>query len=306
MTFLELQKQFPDEKSIISYFLNIRYPNGVTCKHCDSEKVYQVSTNLKVFICRSCHSSFSPFANTIFEHSSTDLRKWFYAIHLFLNGKKGISGLQLQREIGVTYKTAWRMLQQIRTAMGNAQIENQNYFDAIIEIDETYIGGKPRKDNKHDKDDNDQTPTINKRGRGTKKNPVVGVIDRANKIIYAKVALPNSQNQKLTGRQLFNVLKQACKNSNPDIVISDEFRGYNTFDNKDFIHLRVDHQQMFANGAIHTNNIESFWATLKRGIYGIYHHVSLKYLQNYVNEFCFRYNNRKNDMFVMVLKQGIA
>jgi transposase-like protein len=304
MTFIELQTKFPTEKDAINYFLNIRYPNGITCNHCKSERVYQVSTNLKVFICRDCHSSFSPFANTIFEKSSTDLRKWFFAIHLFLNGKKGISGCQLQREIGVTYKTAWRMLQQIRTAMSNVESHNVNAFNAIVEIDEAYIGGKPRKENKHD--DNDQNQTPNKRGRGTKKTPVVGVIDRENKIVYAKVALPNSQGKSLTGKQLFGILKQACKSNNPDVVISDQFLGYNEFSNKDFIHLIIDHEKAFADGQIHTNNIESFWATLKRGIYGIYHHVSLKYLQNYVNEFCFRYNNRKNNMFDMVLKQSIG
>lgn len=305
MTFLEFQAKFPNEKAVIDYFLNIRYPNGVTCNHCGSTKVYQRNTTPKVFVCHSCNNSFSIFKGTIFEKSCTDLKKWMYAVHLFLNGKKGISGCQLQREIGVTYKTAWRMLQQIRTAMANGSIDNKNAFDAIVEIDETYVGGKPRKENKRDDDDQDK-PTPSKRGRGTKKAPVVGVIDRENKIVYAKVALPNSKGQKLTGKQLFNILKQACRHNEPDIVISDEFKGYNSFDNKDFIHLRVDHEVIFADGEIHTNNIESFWATLKRGIYGIYHHVSMKYLQNYVNEFCFRYNNRKNNMFDMVLRQGIA
>ncbi len=115
-----------------------------------------------------------------------------YAIHLFLNSKKGISGLQLQREIGVTYKTAWRMLQQIRLAMGN--VEHKDFIDTIVEIDETYIGGKPRKNNNHDDDD---THT-NKRGRGTSKTPVVGIVDRLNKQVYAKIAMPNEEGKKLT------------------------------------------------------------------------------------------------------------
>lgn len=101
-----------------------------------------------VFNCKDCSNTFSPFKGTIFEKSSTDLRKWFYAIHMFLNGKKGISGLQLQREIGVTYKTAWRMLQQIRYAMGNR--DQEQFVETIIEIDETYVGGRPRKANKRD------------------------------------------------------------------------------------------------------------------------------------------------------------
>jgi len=248
-------------------------------------------------------STFSPFKDTIFEKSSTDLRKWFYAIHLFLNGKKGISGLQLQREIGVTYKTAWRMLQQIRIAMGNA--EQKEFFDTIVEIDETYVGGKPRKRNKKNDDDNDNTPDPPKRGRGTKKTPVVGVIDRENKQVYAKIAMPNKDGKKLTAKQLIDILKTVSKQENNNTIITDEFRGYDPLTKNNFVHLRVDHSQAFTEGDIHTNNIESFWATLKRGIYGIYHHISVKYMQRYVDEFCFRYNNREKDMFNLVLKQGV-
>jgi transposase-like protein len=297
MTFTELLQRFPTEKSVIDYYVKIRYGDKVSCNHCGFTKVYQVSTKPKVFICRDCHSSFSPFAGTIFEKSSTDLRKWMYAIHLFLNGKKGISGLQLMREIGVTYKTAWRMLQQIRMAMGNA--EQQQFVDTIVEIDETYVGGKPRKGNDHD----DQNP--GKRGRGTKKTPVVGVVDRENKKIFARVALPDNDGKKLTGKQLFSILRKVCKKNARNTVITDEFPSYSILDKNSIIHLRIDHRVMYANGPIHTNNIESFWANLKRGVYGIYHHVSLKYLQRYVDEFCFRYNHRKDDMFRMVLAQSV-
>ena len=254
---------------------------------------------IKVFDCNDCHNTFSPFKDTIFEKSSTDLRKWMYAIHMFLNGKKGISGYQLQREVGVTYKTAWRMLQQIRRAMGSQ--EPDAFIDTIIEIDETYVGGKPRKKN----EDGNNHDKNNKRGRGTKKMPVVGVIDRENKKIYARVAMPNKDGQQLTGKQLLEILRKVCEKDSKNLVMTDEFKGYNILDKENILHLRVDHQQMFSDGFIHTNNIESFWATLKRGIYGIYHHVSVKYLQRYVNEFCFRYNNRKTDMFGVILKQSI-
>jgi len=240
------------------------------------------------------------------------MRKWFFAIHMFLNGKKGISGYQLQREIGVTYKTAWRMLKQIRTAMGN--VDHKEFFDTIVEIDETYVGGKPRKDNDH-KDDNDNTngtsgtsssstPKV-KCGRGTGKTPVIGVIDRNGKQVYAKVALPNTEGKKLTAKQLMDVLNVVSKQENNNTVITDEFRSYMPLKNNNFVHIRIDHTKAFSDHkGGHTNNIESFWATLKRGIYGIYHHVSVEYLQRYVDEFCFRYNNRKNDMFAMVLRQA--
>ncbi|MHB1313945.1 MAG: IS1595 family transposase [Christensenellales bacterium] len=301
MTFLDLMKKFPTEESVIDYYIKIRYPNGVHCNHCGSVKVYQEHLRRKVFSCNDCRSTFSPFKGTIFEHSSTDLRKWMYAIHLFLNGKKGISGLQLQREIGVTYKTAWRMLQQIRKAMGNA--ENQQFVNTIVEIDETYVGGKPRKENDHSDDDN---KPVNPKGRGTKKTPVVGVIDRLNKIIYARVAMPNKQGKRLTAKQLMDVLNAVSKQQNHNVVISDEYTSYLPLKKNNFIHLKIDHQQAFSDHeGKHTNNIESFWATLKRGVYGIYHHVSVEYLQRYVDEFCFRYNNRKRDMFRMVLKQSV-
>lgn len=296
---MELLKKFPNEKAVVNYYVKVRYGNQVSCNHCGSIKVYQREKNIKVFDCNDCHNTFSPFKGTIFEKSSTDLRKWMYAIHLFLNGKKGISGLQLKREIGVTYKCAWRMLQQIRLAMGNA--EQSVFVDTIVEIDETYIGGKPRKSNKHD----DNEPKNNKRGRGTSKKPVVGVVDRENKKIYAKVAMPDNNGKKLTGKQLLNILRTVCKKDGNNTVITDEFTGYNALAKHDLIHLRINHQEMFSDGFAHTNNVESFWATLKRGVYGIYHHVSLEYLQNYVDEFCFRYNNRDTDMFNLVLKQSV-
>lgn len=291
MTFMEFLKMFSTEEKVISHFIGIRYPVGVACSHCGSMKVYQRNKTPKVFDCNDCSNTFSIFKNTIFEKTTTDLRKWMYAIHLFLNGKKGISGLQLKREIGVTYKTAWRMLRQIRFAMGN--VKNRETFEAIIEMDETYVGGKPRKGNNNN----------NKRGRGTKKTPVVGIIDRNKKKVYAKVAMPNKEGKKLTGMQLLSILNEVCKQD--ATVITDEFTGYNILKRTNHIRLMIDHSKGYADGFIHTNNVESFWATLKRGVYGIYHHISVKYLQNYVNEFCFRYNNRECNMFDMVLKQSI-
>lgn len=291
MTFMEFLKKFPTEKKVIKHFIKIRYPNGIHCNHCGSVKVYKRKKTPKFFDCNDCNNTFSILKDTIFEKTTTDLRKWMYAIHLFLNGKKGISGLQLQREIGVTYKTAWRMLKQIRLAMGN--VGNRELFEAIVEIDETYVGGKPRKRNNN-----------NKRGRGTKKTPVIGVIDRDQKKVYARVAMSNKDGKKLTGMQLLSILNEVCKED--ATVITDEFSGYNILRKTRYIRLMVDHSKGYSDGIIHTNNIESFWATLKRGVYGIYHHISIQHMQSYVNEFCFRYNNRKADMFNMVLKQAIT
>ncbi len=299
MTFLEFIKRFPDEQAVIDHFIKIRYPKGLRCNHCGGCQVY-ARKNPKFFDCEGCKNTFSVFKSTIFEKSYTDLRKWMYALHLFLNGKKGISGKQLQREVGVTYKCAWRMLKQIREAMGNK--ETRKTFEAIVEIDETYVGGQRRKPNK--RDDDDDLPPL-KRGRGTKKQPVVAVIDRNKKKVHARVALPDRKGKKLTGKQLLQILSEVTKDGST--VITDEFRSYRAVKAPQYFRLMIDHSKMFSDGLVHTNTVESFWATLKRGIYGIYHHVSLKYLQNYVDEFCFRYNNR-NDIdkaFDLVLKQAI-
>lgn len=196
MNFFEFMKKYPNEIEIIKDYIKIRYNKKVKCNHCGSEKVSQYTDRPKFFQCNTCNNTFSIFKDTIFEKTTTDLRKWMYAIHLILNSKKGISGLQLKREIGVTYKTAWRMLQQIRKAMGN--IENKKAFKTIVEIDETYIGGKPRKPNKRDDDTNIQS----KRGGGTKKTPIVGMVDRKNKI-YAKVALPSRKGKNFRATSYF-------------------------------------------------------------------------------------------------------
>ena len=299
MTFFQFMEKFSTEEKVINYWINIRYPDGIKCNHCGSVHVYQVKDRPKNFYCGDCINHFSVFKDTIFEKSSTDLRKWFYAIHLFLNAKKGISAKQLQRETGVTYKTAWRMLQQIRIAMGNQG--NPEFFETIIEMDETYVGGKPRKRNTKNNDD-DKT---NKRGRGTSKTPVVGVVDRNDKKVHARVALPNNKGQKLTGKQLLNILNDVCDFDSKNVIMTDEFRGYNILNKeKKCIRFYVDHQKKYANGMIHTNTIESFWAIVKRAIYGIYHHVSVKYLQRYIDEFCFRYNNRELS-FNQLLVQAI-
>jgi transposase-like protein len=294
MNFMQFLKKFPSQQAVIDHFITIRYGKEMWCNHCGSVKVYPRYKFPKAFDCNDCRNSFSPFKGTIFEKTSTDLRKWMYAIHLFLNGKKGISGCQLQREVGVTYKTAWRMLKQIRIAMGNGG--DKKFAETVIEMDETYVGGKPQKS------DDEDNP--NRRGRGTKKTPVVGVADRDNKQIHAEVAVPNELGKKLSGNQLLSILD---KHSGEDsIIVTDEFKGYNKLAATNHAHLRVDHTVEYSHGDVHVNNIESFWATLKRGIYGIYHHVSIEYLQNYIDEFCFRYNNRKNSgMFDLVLEQSV-
>ncbi|HMT34340.1 MAG TPA: IS1595 family transposase [Chitinophagaceae bacterium] len=285
MTFLEFNRKFPNDDAVIDYYIQLRYKGKPSCKHCQSSKVYQKKDRKRIFHCDNCKNCFSVFSNTVFENTHANLQKWFYAVHLFINGKKGIAALQLQREIGGSYSTSLTMLRRIRIAMGNTDMGG--FFETIVEMDETYVGGKPRKQNRK----NDEAKS--KRGRGTNKTPIIGVMDRDNKKVHAKVALPNKAGKKLSGMQLLDVLQEVAKKG--ITVMTDEFKGYNLLLRKGYAHYRVDHTKEYCvDGYIHTNTIESFWATFKRGFYGIYHSMSVKYLQHYIDEFCFRYNNRNN------------
>jgi transposase-like protein len=294
--FIKFIEKFNSEQDVIDYFINIRYNGKIVCPHCKSinEGIYYKRTQPRLFHCKKCNNTFSIFTGTIFEKSSTDLRKWMYAIHLVLNSKKGISGYQLKREIDVTYKTAWRMLKLIRESMKDNLAKD--LFSSIIEMDETYVGGKPRKEKSEIK---------NKRGRGTKKTPVIGMIDRNSKKVKAQVAEKNKDGKKLSGKQLMKIIEDNLLPNST--IITDEFSGYNRLNRSNkYSHHVIDHSKDYCIGNIHTNNIESFWATLKRGIYGIYHHISVKYMDKYLNEFTFRYNNRdRKDIFDLLVKQTI-
>jgi transposase-like protein len=311
MTFFEFNDRFPTEQAAINYFYKVRYNGVLTCPHCGAKVNLYRTARQKVCICHACENTFSPFADTIFRKSKTDMRKWFYAINLILNDKKGISGCQLQRELGVTYKTAWRMLKQIRIAMGNRDMKEA--FEVFVEIDEAYIGGKPRKENKKFDENGNAIPSDEpkaKRGRGTKKTPVVGVKERSSKQVYARVMLPNEEGKKLSGKQLLSVLDEVCKEETT--VASDDVSGYNILDKKTekkYIHVSVNHSmgQYSAGNGIHTNGIESFWSPVKREYIGTHHHYSNKYMQRYIDEMGFRQNNRKNTAaFETLLGQAVV
>jgi transposase-like protein len=300
MTLKELKKTFKTEKEAIDYFIEKRYKGVVACPHCKSTKNYHYDDRPKVFYCESCKNTFSPFKFTAFEKTHIDLRDWFHVINGLVNRRMGFAGCEVQRELGVTYATAFRMLKKIRIAMGNREILKK--FEAIVEVDETYVGGKPRKGNAIlDKDGNviksGKLPP-SKRGRGTKKIPVVGVKERSTGKVCARVMLPNKEGKQLTGKQLLNFIEKGVKDGT--VVMTDDFSSYNILDkkkyNKRFFHFTVNHSKgQYYNNGIHTNGIENFWSVLKKGVFGIYIHMSGKYLQMYVDEFCFRQNTRKDE-----------
>lgn len=295
MNFFDFLKKFPTENAIVKHYIQIRYKDKTPhCNHCGSIKTYAYTdeSKIKFFRCADCNRDFSVFKGTIFEHSSTELRKWFYAIHLFLNGKKGISALQLQREISVTYKTAWRMLHKIREAMGNDKDDNDDDFtglmQGITEADEAYIGGKEENKHKHKK-------------FTAVKSIVLGLINRDTK--KAKGFAVDSAKYVDLAEKIMQSVEVGST------LITDELSSYKML-KLYYKHLTINHSKgeyvKKSNKQVHTNSIENFWFTFKRGIYGIYHHISKQHLQKYVNEFCFRYNNRGNlGAFDLVLVNSI-
>ena len=296
MNYFEFTKRFPDENSAIDFIVATKYKDGYACPKCGCmhKGIYHQKYNHRFMYCNNCKSEFSALKGTIFENTHLDLRMWLYAMNLVIISRKGISALQLKRELGMgSYQSAWRMLHQIRKAMEKE--EYKETFEAIVEIDETYVGGKPRKDNNHSDDNKDNDDENRpKRGRGTSKTPVIGVKERNTGKVHAVVANYNEEGKQLSGKQLFAVLKKVCKPNT--VVMTDQFSGYNILDKENdcnFVRLKVDHTVAYSLGdGIHTNGIESFWALLKRGVYGIFHNVSVKYMQRYVDEFCYRLNHR--------------
>lgn len=311
MTYFEFTKRFPNENSAIDFIVDTKYKGGYVCPKCGCihKRIYHQNYDRRKLYCNNCKSEFSALKGTIFENTHLDLRMWLYAMNLVIISRKGISALQLKRELGMgSYQSAWRMLHQIRKAMEKE--EYKETFEAIVEIDETYVGGKPRKDNNHS-DDNKDNNNENKpkRGRGTSKTPVIGVKERNTGKVHAVVANYNEEGKQLSGKQLFNVLKKVCKTNTT--VMTDQFSGYNILDKENdcnFVRLKIDHTVAFSLGdGIHTNGIESFWAVLKRGVYGVFHNVSVKYMQKYVNEFCYRLNHRdNNEAFASLVKFAVA
>jgi len=278
MNLLQLFTKFQDNQQAIEYLEQIRWSKEVICVYCNSNKTCKHKEQNKTrWQCWNCKNIFSVTVGTIFHHSHVPLNKWFMLIALMLNAKKGLSAYQASRDLGIRRPTVWSMMHRIRNAMATDQGE---LLKGIVEMDECYIGGKPRKENKKDDDDKG-----NPRGRGTKKEAVVGAVERKGNVKVEQVS-----KMMLNAKGLLAFVRK-----NMDIaetlLVTDEYTGYNKMNDK-IAHYSINHSKEYVKGDIHTNTIESFWAILKRGIIGQFHKVSKKHLQKYLNEFEYRYNRR--------------
>ena len=273
MNIIQIFQHFPTQESCVEHLENIRWGETPKCPYCQSERT---TRNAGRHYCYNCKTSFSVTVATIFHRTHLPLQKWFLAIALILNAKKGISALQLSRDLEVNKNTAWRIAMQIRKAM--TQHDQRDLLTGVVEMDETWIGGKPRKGGDRKA----------KRGRGTKKPPVIGAVERGGKVRAKAVS-----KDKMKGKHL-----RAFVRENIDVkdahLITDEYKGYLGM-SRLLPHSVIRHASWYVDGDIHTNTMEGFWALLKRGMFGQFHSVSRKHLQRYVDEFCYRYNLRNTE-----------
>ncbi len=284
MNLIDMMEQYPDHESCINHLEKVRWGDNPHCPHCASVKVGRRNESKRVgrWNCFDCHASFNVLAGTFFQGTKIKLQKWFLAISLMMNAKKSLSSYQLARDLDLNQKTAWYMQQRIRSEM--MRKEGKALLKGIVEADETYVGGKPRKRNKREDDDDEPKP---KRGRGTNKTPVIGAVERGGKVV-AQVATD------LTNKGILQFIRD---NITPEdsVLITDEYKAYNAV--RDLMdHQVIKHSEQYVDGEIHTNTIEGFWSLLKRAWYGQHHHYCKGFMPLYVAEAVFKYNHRKNSV----------
>lgn len=282
-TFKQFKDQYPDDGACLQAILQRRYGNTEVCPHCGVIGKLTRIEGRRAFACKEgCH--IYPCAGTVFEKSSTVLTLWFHAMYLMTATRNGVSAKELQRQLGVTYKCAWRIGHQIRNLMAARDAANNpTPLSGHVEIDETYVGGK-RKGKGH-------------MGKKDHRTIVMGAVERQGAI--KATIVPNVQR-----KTLLPIVQATVK---PGSTIStDELSSYRTLAKYGYEHGTVDHADgQYVSGIFHTQSIDGFWSHLKRGIRSTHASVSPKHLQKYVNEFAFRYNNRQApaEMFQRMLAQ---
>ena len=274
---MEFMAEFPDDDTCLEWLWRNRYSeDGVHahCVKCDQERAferYATSQQRQSWTCTGCGTHVHPTAGTIFHKSSTSLHLWFYAMYLMTSTRCGISAKQLERELGVTYKTAYRMAQLIRQRLMTQDAEPFK-GGSPIEVDETYVGGR-----RHN----------SRRGRpaeGSHKQPVLGMVQRKGRVVA--VTVENVKRATVMPIVQERILPRST-------VYTDYYRVYQSLPKMGYAHARINHaERVYVSGDVHTNTMEGFWSLVKRGLGGVYHSVSAKHLQGYLNEYAWRYNER--------------
>lgn len=266
-TVQDFMKQFPDDTACLDHLFETRFGKDVGCERCGEVGKFKRLAKLPAYTC-NCGNHIHPMVGTPFERSSTPLQKWFYAMYLFTTSRHGVPAKELQRQLGVTYKTAWRIGHEIRKYMGI--VDGDNSLSGIVEADETYVGGK----------------RAGKRGRGAAgKTVVFGMLERDGNVM-TKV-IPDAKTKTIQPHIQANVVPGSE-------LQTDEWHAYKNISTKGYSHQFVQHGiGQYAVNGVHVNAIEGFWSQIKRSIKGTHIHVSGKHMAKYLGEFEYRYNMRK-------------
>jgi len=270
---VKLFTEYGSDESCRSYLEALRWPEGVECPNCGGKSISRIKTR-KQFDCNACRKRFSVTTGTVFHDSHLSLPKWFAAVFLMTEAKKGMSANQLRRTLGVAHKTAWYLCHRIRSAMVE---ERTDRLGGIVEIDETYIGGKSKK------------------GWMANKTMVMGAIERDGRLRVE--AQPNGSHH--------NIREFVAENVDPDATVyTDEHKAYRELPNHDTVRHGADE---YVRGQVHTNTVESAWSLFDRAVIGSFHNISKKHLPAYLDEFEFRFNNRENPyLFRDTIKRMIS
>lgn len=286
MNLVEMMEMFPTQVDCIDYLERLRWQGLPECPHCKSNHVRRRKELLEGRIgrwnCHNCKSTFKVTHGTIFHGTKIPLQKWFLAILLMGNAKKSLSSCQLSRDLDLPQKTAWRIMMSIRIEMGKDNVMLQG----IVEADETYIGGKKRRD--YDKEEEGKSPS--KKGRSTAKDAVLGAVARGGQVIAQMV-------DNVKAETITKFIKQFVDTDETEFY-TDQFRAYNDVGEIMKNHETINKSEEWESGDIHTNTIEGFWSFVKRAWYGSHHHYSTGYTPLYLAEACYKYNYRKEkDIF---------